>query len=319
MTQTIGEVDEFELINQITRTLVMPPAISIGPGDDAAGYLINGSALTSTDMLVEGVHFRRDWSSAEDVARKAVAANVADLEAMGAAPVAMVVAMGLPQELEIAWLREFTTGLVDEAGLAGIALVGGDLTRADQIVISVTVTGQSDSISPVRRSGAQPGDVVAVRGRLGWAAAGLATLARGFRSPRAAVDAYRRPQVIYGAGRQAAQAGATAMIDISDGLLADLGHIARASGVCVALESARLEVAEPVATVATALNRDPLEFVLAGGEDHSLAATFPVGQVPDEWDVIGVVRQLADQDAAGEVLVDEAVWQGAGGWRHFGG
>lgn len=315
--KTVGEVDEFELIGQITRNLQLSPAVSIGPGDDAAGYLINGSALTSVDMLVEGVHFRRDWCSAEDVGRKAVAANVADLEAMGATPVAMVVALAMPADLDITWLREFNTGLIDEAGLAGIALVGGDLTRAPQLVVSVTVTGQSDAVAPVLRSGAQPGQVIAVRGQLGWAGAGLATLARGFRSPRAAVEAYRHPKVPYGAGRQAALAGATAMLDVSDGLLSDLGHIARQSGVCMTIESARLTIDEPVATVAAALNKDPLEMVLTSGEDHALAATFPVGAVPQDWDVIGVVQPLAE-DNAEYVLVDGSPWQGASGWRHFG-
>lgn len=314
---SVGEVDEFDLIAQITRNVQLSPAISIGPGDDAAGYLINGSALTSTDLLVEGVHFRRDWCSGEDVGRKAVAVNVADLEAMGASPVAMVVGLAMPADLELTWLREFNTGLLDEAGLAGISLVGGDLTRAPQIVVSVTVTGQSDAVAPVLRSGARPGEVIAVRGQLGWSAAGLATLARGFRSPRAAVEAYRHPKVPYGAGRQAALAGATAMLDVSDGLLSDLSHLAHDSGVCMAVDSARLTVDEPVATVAAALNKDPLEFILAGGEDHALAATFPVGSVPEDWDVIGVV-QARDDHGDDYILVDGSPWQGSTGWRHFG-
>lgn len=313
--ETVASLGEFELISLITRNLTQPPAVSVGPGDDAAVFLVNGSAVTSVDMLVEGVHFRRDWCSGADVGRKAVGANVADLEAMGAVPVAMVVGLSIPGELELSWVKEFMTGLRDEANLAGVALVGGDITAGQQVVVSVTVVGQTDAVEPVLRSGARPSDVVAVRGRLGWAAAGLAALTRGFRSPRAAVEAYRYPQVPYGAGRAAAQAGATAMLDVSDGLLADLGHVAQASQVCIDVESARLNIGEPVLTVATALNQDPLSFVLGGGEDHSLVATFPLGSVPAQWEVVGVVNPLGDDGP--QVSVDGSPWHGPTGWQHF--
>ncbi len=314
--QTISEVGEFGLISQVTRRLVMPPAVSVGPGDDGAVFLINGSAVTSVDMLVEGTHFRRDWSSAADIGHKAVAVNVSDIEAMGASPVAMVIGLGAPAETPISWVKEFMTGVHEEAELAQVALVGGDMTGAPQITISVTVIGETAGNGPVLRSGAKVGQVVAVRGRLGWAGAGFAALGRGFRSPRAAVDAHRYPQVPYGAGLQAAKAGAGAMIDVSDGLLADLGHIARASEVSIDLESARFQIGDPVQAVASALNADPLGFVLAGGEDHALAATFDAGSVPDDWDVVGRVL-AADPEAGPQVLVDGALREGDAGWTHF--
>ena len=125
------------------------------------------------------------------------------------------------------------------------------------------------------RSGARTGDVVAVRGRLGWAAAGLVVLGRGFRSPRVVVEAHRVPSVSYGAGATAADAGATAMIDVSDGLLADLGHVATASGVTIDLDRSTFEVAEPLQAVAAATGTDPYALVLTGGEDHALAADLP--------------------------------------------
>lgn len=311
---TIGEVGEFGLISQITRRLSMPPAVSVGPGDDAAVFLINGSAVTTVDLLVEGVHFRRAWSSAADIGHKAVAINVADVEAMGAEPVSMVIGLGAPAELEYSWVKEFMTGVREEAEQARVALVGGDLVTARDITISVTVVGETAGREPILRSGARAGQVVAVRGRLGWAAAGLAALGRGFRSPRAAVDAQRVPQVPYGAGREAALAGASAMIDISDGLLADLGHIAAASGVGIELEAARFTIGDPVRAVAAAINADPLGFVLTGGEDHALAATFAPGQVPENWDVVGLVTEPTD---GSEVLVDGQSWEGEPGWTHF--
>lgn len=315
-SQTVDQVGESGLIAQITRGLNMPPAVSVGPGDDAAVFLLNGSAVTTCDVLVEGVHFRRDWSSPTEVGRKAVAVNVADIEAMGVAPVAMVVAFSAPGDLPEQWVREFMTGLRDEAEAAGVALVGGDVTRSRDITIAVTVIGQTAGANPVLRSGARPGDVLAIRGRLGWAAAGLTALGRGFRSPRAAVDAQRVPEVPYGEGRIAAASGATAMIDVSDGVLNDLGHIARASGVWIDLDSDAFPIADPVAAVAAATGRNPMDFVLTGGEDHALAATFPAGQVPADWVVLGEVRESGDE--APRVTVDGSDYvPDVAGWMHF--
>ncbi|MBE6477057.1 MAG: thiamine-phosphate kinase [Propionibacteriaceae bacterium] len=315
--RTVADVGEFGIIADIIRDLSMPPAVSVGPGDDAAVYLVNGSAVTSTDMLIEGVHFRRDWSSGTEIGRKAAAVNAADLEAMGATPLVLTLGLGVPADLPVQWVHDFATGLRAEADAAGLTLVGGDTTSARDVTISVTVIGQTVGREPILRSGARPGDVVAYRGRLGWAAAGLAALGRGFRSPRAAVDSQRVPLVPYGAGRQAAQAGATAMLDVSDGLIADLGHIAAASGVRIDLRSDAFEVPDPVQAVAAATGKDPLGFVLTGGEDHALAATFPAGAVPSEWVEIGVVREAAE-DSAPQVTVDGGAWTGAdGGWEHF--
>ena len=315
MSQTVSNLGEFGLINRITRDLPTSPAVSVGPGDDGAVFLVNGSVVSTVDMLVEDVHFKCSWCSGQDVGRKLVGANVADLEAMGAKPVALVAAVSLPKDLEESWVREFATGLRDEATLADASLVGGDIVTGEKIVVSLTAIGQTDGLQPILRSGARVGDVVAIRGRLGWSSAGLATLTRGFRSPRTVIEAYRYPQVPYGAGRQAALAGASAMIDISDGLLADLGHICQQSNVSIDIDAARLTIAEPVATVGAALNTNPLDYVLTGGEDHALAATFAVGNVPDEWDVIGVVEAPSEGSS---VTVDGAAWQTENlGWTHF--
>ena len=312
---SVEQLGEFGVINDvITRGLRMPPAVSVGPGDDSAVFLVNGSAVTSVDMLVENVHFRRDWSSAEDIGRKSVAVNVADIEAMGASPLVMVIALGMPAATPTAWVSQFMAGVREEAELAGVSLVGGDLTGANVITISVTVIGETAGCGPVLRSGAKVGDAVAYRGRLGWAAAGLAALLRGFRSPRAAVDSQRHPAVVYGAGRQAAQAGAHAMIDVSDGLLGDLGHICECSGVVIELNSSAFVPDEPVSTVAQALNTDPLSYVLTGGEDHAMAATFAPENVPEGWTVVGTVARSSDEPA---VLLDGKPYEGGQSWTHF--
>ena len=194
----------------------------------------------STDMLVAGRHFRLDWSTPHDVGRKAIAQNAADIEAMGAQATAFVVAFGAPADTATSQALELADGMWHEARLLGAGIVGGDLVSAPQWVISVTVLGDLGGREPVRRSGARPGDTVAVAGELGRSAAGYALWHSDIRQ----FDALRRrhlvPEPPYGQGRVAADAGATAMTDVSDGLMADLGHIATASGVGIDVSTAAL-------------------------------------------------------------------------------
>ncbi len=282
--------------------------------------------VATTDLLVEGVHFRRDWSEAVDVGHKAAAQNLADIAAMGARPTALLVGLAAPAGLPTAWALGLADGLAAEAARAGAAVVGGDVVAGEHVVVSVTALGSLDGREPVTRAGARAGDVVAMVGRLGWSAAGFAVLSRGFRSPRVLVAAHRRPEPVYEAGPKAALAGATAMVDVSDGLLGDLAHVAVASGVAVRLEVAALEVAAPVRDAAAALGKDPLEWVLTGGEDHALAATFPSAKaVPKGWTVVGEVLAwagaTADDDSAQHRVtvagLPAGAYEGPGGWRHF--
>ncbi len=314
MAATVGELGEFGLIAEITAGLPTTAKVLVGPGDDCAVVAPDGAVAVSTDTMVEGRHWRPNWSSPHDVGRKAVAAAAADLEAEGARGIGVVISLALPAETPVAWVREFNAGVRAECANAGLVLLGGDTTEAPQIVVTATVLGDLGGRAAVTRAGARPGDVVAIRGRLGWAEAGLAVLNRGFRSPAAVVNAHRVPEPPYGQGAVAAESGATAMVDVSDGLLADLGHIAVASAVVIDLDPASFDIAEPQTAVAAALGgKDPLVFVLAGGDDHALAACFGSADVPVGWQVIGRVR-------AGEpaVLVGGAVWEGPAGWSHFG-
>jgi len=315
-TQTVGELGEFALIETLIGGLTSTPGVLIGPGDDAAAIATSGTLLSSVDVLVEGVHFRRDWAEAGDVGRKSVAVNVADIEAMGGRAMGILVGFSSPGDLPVAWAREFAAGLQTECAAAGVALLGGDVTRARDVTVAVTVLGVTDGLEPVRRGGAQPGDVVALIGRVGWAGAGFLVLSRGFRSPRAVVDAYRVPQVRYGAGGVAARAGAHAMIDVSDGLLADLGHLAAASGVEIDLRRDAFDVPEALQAVAAATNTDPYSLILTGGEDHALAATFAASSpLPEGWLPIGSVR--APGVDGPRVLVDGVSWESATGFDHF--
>lgn len=275
----------------------------------------DGRVVATTDLLVEGRHFRRDWSTARDVGVKAAAQNLADVAAMGATATALLIGIATPGDLPVEWALDLMRGLAAECGRAGAAIAGGDVTGSDTLMLGVTALGDLGGRSPVTRDGARPGDILAVAGRLGWSAAGLALLA----ADAAAVDpeltrAHRRPQPPYPAGPQAARLGATSMIDISDGLIQDLGHVAAASGVSIDVDTARLRGTAPLRAAAGRLGADWRDWALAGGEDHALAATFPAGtELPGDWAPLGVVR------AGSGVLVDSRPRGGPGGWSHFRG
>ncbi len=308
---TLADAGEFGLIDALTALFEQGEHVLVGPGDDAAVLRIrNGHVVVSTDLMVEGRHFRRDWASAEDVGHRAAAQNLSDINAMGGRAHSLTIGLAAPADLPVQWALDFARGFAEECAQVGASIVGGDLTRAEQVVIAVTVMGACTQ-SPVLRSGAEPGDVVALFGRQGWSAGGLAVLGRGFRSPRVLVEAYRRPEPPYDAGAVAAEAGASAMIDVSDGLLADAGHIADESGVAIDIRRSAFEIPEPLHAVGAALGADPIQFILGGGDDHALLATFPAGQVPGGWLVVGEV-------AEGEgVTVDGGAYDGPTGWVHF--
>ena len=311
--ETVADVGEFGLIERVTAGRVQPATTLVGPGDDGAVVAAaDGRVVASTDLLVEGVHFRLDWSTPEHVGRKAIAVNMADIAAMGAVPTALLVGLACPATTRSEVAEGLAAGMWQEAAAAGAGLVGGDVVTASEIVISVTALGDLQGREPVTRGGARPGDVVAVCGRLGWSAAGLAVLGRGFRSPVNVVGAYRVPEPPYAAGPQAALAGATAMIDVSDGLLADLGHLVEESSVAIDVRTDLIEVHQRLVDVGTALGADPKHWVLTGGEDHALAATFPEpAAVPAGWRTIGTVTR------GGAVTVDGKPYAGGPGWQHF--
>jgi thiamine-monophosphate kinase len=310
---SIAEAGEFGLIARIVARLDISPATILGPGDDAAVVVASdGRVVASTDVLVEGRHFRRDWSSGADVGHRAAAANLADIAAMGAAPTALLVALCVPADLDVAWAEDLAGGLSAEASVVGASVVGGDLSSSPTLTVAVTALGDLHGEAPVLRSGAQPGDVLALAGRTGYAAAGYAVLSRGFRTPKLFVEAFRRPEVPYAAGARAARLGATSMIDVSDGLLQDLGHVATASVVGIDVRRDAFEIPDQMRDAASALGVDPYLWILAGGDDHALAATFPPSvRLPPEWRVIGAVHEGTG------VTVDRKPWSGGTGWDHF--
>ena len=281
---TVADLGEFGLIAAIRAELPPDPADVLGAGDDGAVLPApDGRVVASTDLLIEGRHFRRDWSAAADVGVKAAAQNLADIAAMGAHPTALLFGLAIPADLAAEWVLEATRGLAAECRRAGALVAGGDVTSADTIMLAITALGSLAGLAPVTRAGARAGDVIALSGPVGQSAAGLAVL-------------------------QAGGAGPASMIDVSDGLLADLGHIADASGVCLNVRADSLPGTAALAAAASGLGTDWRRWALAGGEDHALAATFgSAAVVPAAWTVIGEVRSGAG------VLVDSQPWDGTTG------
>lgn len=309
------EAGEFGLIARVVSRLASPPPPE-GPGDDAAVVATPSAAVVvTTDLLVEGRHFRLDWSNAYDVGHKAAAQSLADVAAMGARPTVLVIGLACPPSTPLEVTDGFADGMRAECDRAGAVVVGGDVVGADALMLAVTALGDLDGRSAVIRAGAMPGDLVVLAGTVGRAAAGLELLRAGHRDGPL-VEAHRRPTPPYEAGPALAVAGATSMIDVSDGLLADAGHVATASRVVIEIDADALAAAVPGVAAA---------HLLTGGEDHGLLATLPAGAVaPSGVVVVGRVRAAIDDEAcgvrvSGTVVPSELAGDvaGLGGFDHF--
>ena len=299
---------EFELLAALRERLPqLGPRVRLGSGDDAAVTVPGGATATSVDALVEGIHFRRESASLRQIGRKALSTALSDLAAMGAEPGEAYVVLGAPEEMGEDELLELGEGLAAVARETGTTLAGGDVTRAPALTLAVTVVGHAPRPEDfVTRAGARPGGVLVVTGKLGGAAAGLLLLED---TELTGDDELRRRQLDptprLAAGRALAAAGATAMIDLSDGLAGDAGHVATASGALLVIDAAALPIAPGVGAVAAAADRDPLELAIAGGEDYELLAALPpeaVDSAREELAAIGtpltVIGKVVDAEDA---------------------
>jgi len=307
----IGDISEGTVLRAILARTESGAHTLLGPGDDAAVVAAaSGAVVATTDTLVHGPDFRLAWSSGYDLGWKSAAVNLADIAAMGATPTALLVALAVPRDTRLSFVTAMADGFRDAcAALApGCAVVGGDLTVSELLMIAVTALGDLGGRRAVTRAGARPGDVVALAGELGAAAAGLGVLFGRFRDgetpvpvnrgaldalQRRAVDAQLRPSPPIGLGVAAAVAGATAMMDVSDGMALDAARLADASGVSIRFDGAALD--------RLAFGGDR-ERAIAGGEDHGLLAVFPAGVLPPGFHVIGAVVEREGES----VLVDGA-------------
>ena len=300
---TVFELGEIAALKLAVKNFRKVETTLVGSGDDAAVVAVtDGRFVVTTDTMVESHDFRTEFSTGYDLGFKAVASNVADVAAMGAKPIALVVAMVIPKNTTQMWLEDFARGL--QAGCDELApeceIVGGDLAAGGQIVIAVTAHGHLAGANPVLRSGAQVGDSVALAGTLGRAACGLDLLLHIDKSLAKAYDEWvavqLRPTPPIQLGIQAA-GHANSMLDVSDSLALDCNRLANASDVSIELDRSKLEgyaaVLELAAQSLSARDdvaRDPMDWVLYGGEDHSLLATFPQGsEIPRGFKVIGSV------------------------------
>ncbi|WP_105036389.1 thiamine-phosphate kinase [Cryobacterium aureum] len=321
--ETLADLSEGAVLGRIFPRLPTAAAQLLGPGDDAAVIASpDGRFVVTTDMMIQGPDFRLAWSTPHDLGWKAAATNLSDVAAMGARPTALVVAIAAPPSTPVSVLEGIADGLRDccEALAPGCGVVGGDLSASDALTLAVTAFGDLEGREPVLRSGARPGDVVALSGRLGDAGRGLELLFRlgvdadGIPNLGRAnalkvshpteVAAQLTPVPPIASGPSAALAGATAMLDVSDGLAIDAGRIARASGVGIDFDSASLG--------------DRIEVALGGGEDHGLLATFPPDAVlPTGFRRLGTVV-AASAVNVGTITVD-GVAHDQGGWDPYRG
>ena len=308
----IGDIGEDALIALFTPRLPTTSAALVGPGDDAAVLHLEGDLVVSSDVLVQDRHFRREWSTAGDVGYRAAMQNLADIDAMGAVPIALQVTLAAPPSTDVEWVLDFADGLREACEPYDVGVVGGDVSGSREISVSVTAMGDTRGRVPVKRSGARATNVVAVSGPLGASMAGYHQLENGLRLDTESIDLFLRPEPRIGAGVEACDARATAMMDISDGLVTDLARMARASGIGIAIETVRIPIHPSAKRVAGHVVGNPLEWALTGGEDHHLVATFPQrAGVPSGWVPIGLVTRAHEG-----LRVDGRVpsrW----GWDHF--
>jgi thiamine-monophosphate kinase len=333
---TVAELSESELLARIfprlSEGLQEGTSLLLGPGDDAAIVAApDGRTVVSIDTQVQDQDFRLEWANGYrtpgfDVGWKAAAQNLSDINAMGARSTSMVVSLTLPPATRVSWVEDFADGLsgaIRDLGAAGCSVAGGDLGRGRELAVTVAILGTLDGRQPVLRSGAREGHTVALAGTVGFAAAGLALLESrhsiSLLTPeqRTLMDRQCRPAPPLAAGPLALEAGASAMMDISDGLVRDGMRMAAASGVVLNLDPAALkQLAEPLLAAADLVHADPLAWVLGGGEDHGLLATFPAAvQLPPGFAAIGSVEALAPMESTGVKIAGRPA--DTVGWDHF--
>ncbi|TMK58158.1 MAG: thiamine-phosphate kinase [Actinobacteria bacterium] len=326
---------EFEFLAKLRERLPPDgPQVKLGSGDDAAVTAPAGATATSVDAIVEGVHFRRGEAELRTVGRKALATALSDLAAMGAEAGEAYVVLGAPADLGEEDFLALLDGMLELAAETGTTIAGGDVTRAPALTLAVTVVGHAAAADAfVTRAGAQPGDLLVLTGEIGAAAAGRLLLehpALAAELPESTARELRRrqldPMPRLRTGLALAGSGATAMIDLSDGLAADAGHLARAGGVALQIQADSLPLAAGVAEVAAAAGRDPIELAVAGGEDYELLAALPPDRLVPASDASGEAGE-AKLTPIGEVVVGEGVeirlprggQLKAAGFDHFAG
>jgi thiamine-monophosphate kinase len=308
MADHAGAFSEEQVIARLREIFTSAdPRIEVGIGDDAAVVVGSKRQVLTTDMAVEGIHFRTQWSSGFEIGRKIAAANTADVLAMGAVPDYLLVAVGLTGSESLEWISELARGIKYEADLAGAHVVGGDISRAEQIVISMAAVGTTDNA--ILRNGAKPGDGIYLSSLTGWSAAGLSLLKSDAdfagNDAAKALSEFKSPTIDYGF----VTTGASALCDVSDALATQAAQMAESSGVAFKFDLAKISGSAEFAqleSLANAMQIDIWQWIFSGGEDHVLLAT---GK-----DLSGI---LIGEVEAGSGLHNLPTGVAATAWSHF--
>lgn len=333
MGETLSDIGEGGLIELLRSRIAAGEGVRIGPGDDTALVETASLTLATADAMIEGIHFEIGLSSAAEVGYKALATNVSDIAAMGGVPRYALVSLGAPASTPVVTLEALYDGLGECARVFGVSIIGGDTVGSERLIVSVAVLGDAGPSGVVSRGGARAGDVVCVTGSVGGAAAGLWLLRAAHEDDRAValldrfpalVAAHRRPTPRVREGLAAAAAGATAMIDVSDGLAADVVHMCDAAGLGVEIRAASVPMADGITDVAAWAGADRNRLALGGGDDYELAIAIPAAQVHALADALAPTSVTPIGELVGDdrVLIepDGARSPLAGlGWDHFGG
>lgn len=326
---TVGECGEDGVLARIGPLLARGEHTVLGPGDDCAVVTPHGDLAITTDVVCEGQHFRREWSSGADVGERAVAQNLADVVAMGARPLGLVVGLALPADTPVEWVSEFARGLNRRAQEMGVGIEGGDLTSTNgPLIVSVSAYGDLSGMAPVLRSGAKVGDAVVIAGTLGHSRTGLELYRRGLIGPDGDLTVeeassqqracaarcaaiYRAPRPPLRDALQAAKV-LHAMMDVSDGLARDAQRMARASEVSLAFQSELLApFVDDVAECDQLCISSAWDRIMTGGEDHAFLATCDSGAIPAGFVPVGTVVERRDS----WVSLDGRALEGTLGWE----
>ncbi len=331
----LKDLGEFGLIERLTRGLSCDHSVVLGVGDDAAVFRVSGDVfvLVTCDMLVEGRHFLLAKISPRDLGYKALAVSLSDIAAMGGMPRHAVISAGWPAYVDVAYTEQIYQGIRGAAGLYGVNILGGDTVKAPQLILDVTVIGESEG-PPVTRKGARPGDLIGVTGRVGASAAGLALLLAGADAPvlppevaGSLIAAHVRPVPRVREAKVLAAAGATAMIDVSDGLAGEIHHICRGGGTGALVYADQLPVSRATRLAAEKLAKDWLQWALFGGEDYELVVTLPGAAVPTARDGLRelgtdfrVIGEMTEIQHGVQIITAEGKTElKSQGYDHFGG
>ncbi|MGV9183935.1 thiamine-phosphate kinase [Arcanobacterium canis] len=319
----ISSMSEDALISRLRPLLTVSPCASVPSGDDSAVFSLTGATTLSVDLLVEGVHFRRDWSTGYDVGARSAMQNLADAVAMGARPRSLIVGLALPRDTEVEWVEDFARGMAEACAPLEVGIDGGDMVVSDVVTVSVTVLGDMEGRVPLRRCGMQLEDQLVFAGNLGHSRAGYELLTAGYtredENPKIStmIDDFLVPKPPLTLALRAAHSGALhSLMDVSDGLIKDVGRMADASGVWVDIDHQTItRLVGPIAVAAGRLSADRSVWAYTGGEDHGFVGTVANGgAIPEGFIRIGSVRGAA---LGGRVTVAGVPFDGDGGWDHF--